>query len=191
MHNADIRSTNFTAASKAQTGAVLIVSLVVLLVLTIVVMSANRGVVDQERMTAAIKETNFILQVAETAMIDAEAFVVGLDSATLAGFSDAGNNGLYSENNGPDDLTSSAVWANDKSVAVATVMPGYSARYIVESLGVINLLGEATNVSLENDYDQPDITPSANVFRIIVRATGPNDISGRIIAGYYSAYVLD
>ena len=172
---------------KNQSGAVLVVSLIILLVLTIVVMSANQGVVVQERLTNAVRETNLVFQTAESTLVEAEAYIETLTTATLAsGFSNTGANGLYAENYGPADYTDSSVWATGKFKAGGSVMSGYSSQYIIESLGEYTLVETAKDISLSNDYNQPDVEPIANVFRIVVRAVGPNGITERIIAGYYS-----
>lgn len=173
-------------AVKNQSGAVLVVSLVVLLLLTIIVMSANRGVVLQERMTSALRETNLVFQSAETALVEAETFIETLSVASLASFANDGTNGLYAENYGPADYTASAVWQSGKYRAGSDVMNGYSSQYFIESLGEYTLAEVATDISLNNDYNQPDVEPIANVFRIVVRAVGPNGVTERIIAGYYS-----
>ncbi|WP_317932998.1 PilX N-terminal domain-containing pilus assembly protein [Halioxenophilus sp. WMMB6] len=167
-----------------QSGAVLIISLVVLLVLTVIVMSANRGVVVQERMTSAIRETNLAFQTAETALVEAEAFLDTISD--LSDFSDTGANGLYTEGNGPADYTAVAAWTDSLTREANGMMDGYSAQYYIENLGEFTLAGLAKDISLSNDYNQPDVKPVAEVFRIVVRSVGPNGLTQQIIAGYYS-----
>ncbi len=173
---------------KQQSGAVLVVSLILLVSLTIIVLSVNQGVVVQERITSSVRESNQVFHTAENALIEAEAFVDSM--VNLEDFSDSGVNGLYTQNNGPDDYTDSSVWAPGVSRTATTVLDGYEAQYIVEDVGEFNILDEAQNISLQNDYVQPDQPTVANVFRIIVRSVGPNGVSEKYVLSYYSSNLL-
>ncbi|GAA6167532.1 pilus assembly PilX family protein [Sessilibacter corallicola] len=168
-----------------QRGAVLIISLVVLTVLTIVVLSANRGVVIQERMTSAIRESNVAFQSAESGLVEAELFIETIPGIAI--FSDVGANGLYTQNNGPADYSDPAVWDPGITRLAAETAPGYETRYFIENLGAFAIGGIAQDISLNNDYSQPEIDTVAEVFRVVVRTVGPNGQPVRIIAGYYSA----
>ncbi len=168
-----------------QHGAVLIISLIVLTVLTIVVLSANRGVVIQERMTSAIRESNITFQSAESGLVEAEIFID--DIPGLGVFSDAGNDGLYTENSGPADYSDPAVWEPGITQLATTTEPGYETRFFIERLGQFEIGGIAPDISIRNDYSQPDVETTTEVFRVVVRSVGPNGQPVRIIAGYYSA----
>jgi len=171
---------------KQQSGAVLIVSLIILLVLTVVVMTANRGVVMQERMTAAVRETNLVFQAAESALIEAEAAVESYTVANLADFVADGTGGKYSEGDGPADFSDATVWDSGKTIAAEVINEGYSASYFIESMGQVELVNEVKDISLQNDYSLPEASPMADVFKVVVRAVGPNGTTEQIIAGYYS-----
>ena len=174
---------------KTQSGAVLAACLIILLVLTVVVMSANSNVVMQERMTSAIRETNMVFQAAESALIEAEKYIDTLDAADLAGFNADGIGGLYSEGDGPGDYLNDAIWDTtaNKLRGAEDTLDNYQAWYFIERLGQVNMVEISKDISLENDYSAEHESPLANVFRVVVRAVGPNGVSEQIIAGYYSA----
>ncbi len=174
-----------------QQGAVLIVSLILLLVLTMVVLSANRGVVIQERATAAVRESNEVFQAAESALLEAEAHIdTVIGTAGLTAFNDTGARGLYAQGNGPSDYLAKATWGNANSVNAATVTDkvnkGYSARFFIEHLGVMAVPGTQQSLELNSSYKQAEVVPMANVFRIVVRAQGAQGAPVRMLSGYYS-----
>lgn len=177
-----------TPGPQQQSGAVLIVSLILLLVLTMAVLSANRGVVVQERATAAVRESNVVFQVAESALVEAESIIDGLD---LSAFNAKGNQGLYSEGNGPANYLSDDVWKKGVTMAAQDVSKlaqnsGYNARYFIEHLGLMSLAGREISLEVKNNYNQKGVTPTANVYRIVVRAQGRDGAPVRLVSGYYS-----
>jgi type IV pilus assembly protein PilX len=68
-----------TSAGKSQqTGAVLIVSLILLLVMTILALSSSQAVRLQERMAGNVRDTDLAFQGAEAGLRDAELYIQGL-----------------------------------------------------------------------------------------------------------------
>lgn len=175
--------------ARNQRGAVLIVSLIILLVLTVVVLSANRGVVMQERMTSAIRQSNLVFQVAESGLIHAEQEIDALaDLSGFTNFSATGANGYYLEGNGPPNyLDKDALWNVDgKTLSAANIEDGYTAKYFIESLGEVEVEGQNLDLTLNNNYSQTPVNPTAYIFRIVVRAEGTGGTPVRLVAGYYS-----
>jgi type IV pilus assembly protein PilX len=86
-----------------QKGSALIVSLVLLLVLTVLSISAMRGTTMQERMAGNFRETNAAFQAAEAALRVGEQYLnlatVGPFKASTSACS-AGDSGLYEERTG-------------------------------------------------------------------------------------------
>lgn len=177
---------------QSQSGAVLAISLVILLVLTVVVMTSNRSVVLQEKMTNSIRESNLVFQVAESALVEAENLIDTFDSDDLASFTATGTGGFYSEGDGPGDYLNQDLWktSSGKLIAAESTVENYQAWFFIESMGQINLVEEVKDVTLQNDYSLPHDTPMADVFRVVVRAVGPNQVAEQIIAGYYSVDAL-
>jgi type IV pilus assembly protein PilX len=81
--------------NRNQRGAVLIVSVIILLILTIVSLSSSQNIVLQEKMTGSSRQASLALIAAESALRDAENYLDGI--VTLADFNSNGTNGYYSE----------------------------------------------------------------------------------------------
>jgi len=180
---------SWAGQSAQQKGAVLIISLILLLVLTMVVLSANREVVVQEKATAAIRESNVVFQVAESALMEAESYIdknLKTDGG-LAIFDDAGTGGFYAEGKGPSNYLLADTWQDDiTKEAEKVVIDGYSARYFIEDLGEMTVTGQDISLGLNNNYNQTTVPPTAHVFRVVVRAEGRDGVPVRMVSGYYS-----
>lgn len=179
-----------TPLSHAQRGAVMAVSLVVLLVLTVVVMTSNRNVLMQERMTSSVRENALVFQVAESALVEAEQHIDTFTDTIWGDFNDTGIGGYYNEGEGPGDYFAATTWESSKLIEADATLDNYQAWYFIESLGQVSLVEGVTDVSLQNDYSVPHQPAMADVFRVVVRAVGPNQITEQIIAGYYSVNEL-
>lgn len=166
-----------------QGGAVMIVSLILLLILTMGVLSANRDVVVQEKATAAVREANVVFQVAESALIEAEASIDGL---ALAAFVDDGSGGLYALGQGPGNYLAENTWLDSVSIAASQVEQGYSARYFIEHLGQMTVAPDGLSLEVKNNYKQQQALPTAEVFRVVVRAEGEGGTPVRLVSAYYS-----
>ena len=68
---------NINRAARAQQGAVLVVALIMLLLLTIIGISSMRSTTLQERMAGNLRDESHALQAAEAAMRQGEAVVKG------------------------------------------------------------------------------------------------------------------
>ncbi len=176
-----------------QKGAVLIVSLIILLVLTVVVLSANQEVVIQERSTAAIRESNLVFQAAETALRDAEEYIdqdLGSDFFDEHGFVDVETKvGLYNRGTAPTDYIDDSSWEHTNTIESMSVGGNFSARFFIEELGEVPLENDNLDVGLNTGTNQIQISPTARFFRIVVRAQGINGVPRRLLAGYYSAEI--
>lgn len=178
------------ASYRQQSGAVLAISLILLLVLTMVVLSANRGVVLQEKMTAAIRESNIVFQTAESALVDAESYIDQLADVSLfntdgTGGQDNGS-GLYAEGYGPANYLADTTWAEEKTIAAETGNDNFTARYFIQDLGEMPLEGQDADLSVNNNYNQTVVPPMARVFRVVVKAEGRGGAPVRLVSGYYS-----
>ena len=77
-----------------QSGAVLIISLIMLLLLTLIGASSMQTTSLEEKMAGNLRDRNLAFQAAESALRAGEAF---LTQATLPSFTSAGTDGLYNE----------------------------------------------------------------------------------------------
>jgi type IV pilus assembly protein PilX len=74
-----------------QRGSVLLISLMILIVLTLLTFTAAKNVLLQEKMVASTRDSMLALEVAEAALLDAEARAFGMT------YSDDGSTGAYQE----------------------------------------------------------------------------------------------
>ena len=181
-----------------QKGAVLAVSLMILLLLTVLILTANRTVLLQEKMTSAVLDGQISLQATESALLEAEAFVDGLSDTT--NFTDTGDSigfeGLYTQGNGPIGVFEKAAWvttagaSGSRNVAVATVgmtSQGQSqtVHFFIEALGEMMLEEENADSLNMNGYGQTSNGGKVSAFRIVARGMGGTGKAERIVEVFY------
>ncbi|WP_226666300.1 PilX N-terminal domain-containing pilus assembly protein [Microbulbifer aggregans] len=156
-----------------QRGAVLIVSLVILLVLTLIGVSGARSALMGERMTFASRDAKIALEVAESMARLGEAHIDSLDN--LNAFTTTG--WLRSEGNGPDDLFAAATWTNDNSVEKDVPMLAADGTTKLKGRMYIELAGLASDDANPADVDLSTGStgldfPDIRVFKIVTRGKG-------------------
>lgn len=113
-----------------QRGSALIVSLIILIVMTVLGLTAMSGSGLQEKMAGNNRDMALAFQAAEAALRDGEAYyentVAPLDSA----FNGA-NPGLYAKGSNPD-IFSDATWENARTYSGAINGVASQPRYIIE-----------------------------------------------------------
>jgi type IV pilus assembly protein PilX len=156
-----------------QRGVALFISLVLLLVLTIAGVSAVQTTSLEERMARNTHDSLLAFQSAESALREAEGWIIGNISST-AQFSDNGINGLWTSApyDEADQRWEEDIWAdgNAQSIVVTSTVNGVVAqpRFIVEWVATVqrdenpNLLGS----SYSSVFDRIEI------FRITSRGVG-------------------
>lgn len=157
--------------SHRQGGVALFISLVLLLLLTIIGVSAVQTTSLELRMARNDNDTLLAFQSAESALRDAEAFLDLVVSTAV--FTDAGNAGRWTiaPLGDPARWEQANIWTGANSIVVATAITGVDqqARFIVEHA--------ATVVREENAYQIDDpYTGSASdrieIFRVTARGVG-------------------
>ncbi|CAD7856895.1 MAG: Type IV fimbrial biogenesis protein PilX [Olavius algarvensis Gamma 1 endosymbiont] len=146
----------------SQTGAALVVGLIVLTALTLLSLSGMRNTRLQERMAGNLRDRSLAFQGAEAALRDAEAY---LRQADLPRF-DGSVPGLIDRRAGPG---STAYWSGydwvHASRPAGAALPGLAGqpRYVIERLSADPAAGEG-------QASDPPRTPG--FFRVTARATG-------------------
>lgn len=166
---------------KKQSGAVLVLSLIILSALTLFVLSGSRTVLLQEKMTSAVRDLRVSIEIAESGVKDAEADIKAL--IDVSSFSDTGAGGLYSEGNAPTDIFDPTIWGEETSTLAVTVISGKQARYFIEDLGEISSTN-SSSVSV-NGYGKAKDEDTVHLFRIVSRSLGTNGHTERIISCHY------
>lgn len=170
---------------KKQSGAILIVSLIILFALTLFVLSGSQTVMIQEKMTAAVRDMHISLEIAESGIKDAETYIDALSDTSA--FSDSGSGGLYSEGNGPADLFADATWQDSIIRSATTDVSGSSvlASYFIEDMGEMTLDDDSTSLTI-GSYGSVTSSNDLQIFKIVSRSTGLSGNTERVIVSYYA-----
>lgn len=171
-------------APRGQRGAVLIIALVMLLLLTLIGVAGLRDTQLQERMAGGAQDREIALQAAEAALREAEEAVEDGDVSDLDG-GDAVK--YYDGPDDPDDLQrkdggGNAVtevaywrdhydWGGNNSTPYATTLVGVTdfPLYVIEQLpSTYSAIAGSTNAGVASASGIPTITD----YLITVRATG-------------------
>ncbi|MEM6710379.1 MAG: PilX N-terminal domain-containing pilus assembly protein [Pseudomonadota bacterium] len=161
------------ALPQRQQGIALFISLVLLLVLTIIGVSSVQSTSLEVRMARNDYDSLLAFQAAESALRDAETAVEALPG--LAGFNDAGANGLWTI--APMDETprweDAAAWAAGTSVQ-GSEMDEVAAQplYMIEHVASVIVVENA--VLLDDPYGGGG-SAQVEMFRITARGTGGTD----------------
>lgn len=164
--------------SKQQSGAVLIISLVMLLLLTLIGISGTQTSSLEERMAGNLRDKSLAFQTAESALRVAENSLT--PPAPLPSFDDAGTGGFYSQTSElptQSALLTDLFWSNSP-VATSTItgLGAGIARplYIIQDAGLSDCRGSAVGAMDCRNY------------RITVRATGGSANAVVILQSIYS-----
>ncbi|WP_193166328.1 pilus assembly PilX family protein [Microbulbifer hainanensis] len=168
-----------------QKGAVLVVCLIVLMVLTMIGVSAARTVLLEEKMTFASRDATVALEVAEALVRQGEVYVDGL--STTGDFDKI--NWLHTEEGGPDNMLDSATWTNANSIEREVDMEGadgqpLKGRIYIELSGNADKEDPADSITV-GGYGQSTGGGEIKVFRIVALGQGIADGTERIIVSHY------
>lgn len=161
-----------------QQGAVLVVGLIMLLLLTVIGMSSIRGTDLQERMAGNARDHNLAFQASEAAIRSAENYLSG---ASIAPFV-AGSGGYYQDLTGVASPVrwSSTDWST-KAVNIADNTlkgVGEQPKYAIEQLEVTLSPG---NYGSGIDQQSLDAMAEKEVYRITARGAGSTKGSEALI----------
>lgn len=167
-----------------QKGAVLIVSLIILLVLTLIGVSAARTVLMGEKMTFASRDSRVALEVAESLVKQGEVYIDGLDNTDNFGTT----GWLYAEGTGPTDLLDGDVWDGSNSTKRSVKMKGpdgkeLDGRFYIEDSGLAIDNSQLTDVDLSADT-VGGFDSDVRVFKIVARGEGIGGTERILITHY-------
>jgi type IV pilus assembly protein PilX len=161
-----------------QKGAVLVVSIVILLILTFIAVSTLQTTPLAQKIAYNWRDATISLQTADTALREAESYVDGL--ANTNGFTNA--NGLYTAGNAPDPLAS-GTWTGSASISSSQSLTNViTPRYYIEVLGTYGNGGVSLNIY---NYGQDPNGGDVTIFRIVARATGTSGNAETIVQSFY------
>ncbi|WP_166266460.1 pilus assembly PilX family protein [Marinobacter caseinilyticus] len=169
-----------------QTGAALLTSLLILLVLSLLAIASMQRVSLQERMVSAIRDGQIALEAAEYAAREAER-VLENNTVTLGNFGVL--SGLYNQATAPN-IYAATTWASGSgspSVA-ATGFPTTELaevpRYLIEHVGQVTNQEQINDLAVGNYGGAGSAAPPEG-FRIVAWSSGRTGQSRRIIEVYY------
>ena len=170
---------NSTFLPNHQRGAVLIISLIMLLVLTLIGVTSMRTTTLEEKMAGNLRDKNLAFQAAETALRDGEDLIETL--VATASFN--GTGGRLGIADSDPDWFASATWSNSTSIAYSGTMSDVAVqpRYIVKFVKEI----EGDQGSLKVGGYGNDKASSVSNFRVTAKGTGKTDSSSAILQAYY------
>lgn len=147
-------------ARHTERGAVLIIALVFLLVLTLLGITATSTSTMQERMAGNLRDNNLAFQSAESALRDGEGL---LQQATLPVFNDT--DGLLQMQTGSAEASfwNTYDWGGNSRAAPAVAGTSAVPRYVVEEL---------PPVPVEGDSLRFGALPDVGFYRVTARAVG-------------------
>ena len=111
MVTATLPEARSVATRSRQSGAVLVVSLVILLVVTMLAISSMQSSSLEERMAGNTNDRNLAFQSTESALREAEVFVEGISS--LGNFT--GSAGLFGRTDAEPSYADAATWSSTRS----------------------------------------------------------------------------
>lgn len=185
------------ALPRQQSGVVLFMSLVMLLIITILGLSSVQTTTLQERMARNARDTNLAFQATEAAIKDAETLVETFSSLTDFG-SDPRVNPAQCYNSPSDDAGfyyergyncssnwSGINWSSSAGfITAATEIAGVAEqpKYIVEHVKTV--IADEDRLNLDN-IGQDTGSGRAQIFRITVFGTGGTDTAHVMIQSTY------
>lgn len=160
---------------RQQRGAVLVVSLIFLVVLTLIGVAAMQSTVLEEKMAGNVKDRNLAFQVAESAVREAEGYIEGVVS--LGDFT--GANGLYGITDDEPDYAANATWTGANSVTANENYGAYATpRYFIKQFTIVTGTQGALNMS---GYGDNKGSGDVTIFAITARGTGGGADSAEVI----------
>ena len=159
-----------------QGGAVFIVSLVILLIITMLAVGGMQSSLLEEKMAGNVSDRNLAFQSTESAVREAELFIEGIVS--LGNFD--GGAGLYSRTEIEPDYYSTDTWSESGTHVVAdTDFGAYdSPRYFIKHFTTVTGTEGSLNMS---GYGDNKGTGDVTIFKITARGTGASAESAEVI----------
>lgn len=165
-----------------QQGAILIVSLVVLLSLSIIAIAALRTSVEQEKISANLRELSVATQSTDSTLREAELTINSMMNTNL--FQKSGG-GYYIAGDAPEPFASDT-WEDGASIQSTLSYEGkvIPPRYFVEYVGEY---GEDSGNITASNYGYTDATGAGKVtvFRIVARGVGSSGKAQVIMESFY------
>jgi len=159
-----------------QEGAVLVVTLMILLVITLLTVSNMRGSILEEKMAGNTNDRNVAFQAAESALREGEVFLE--DIVSLGDFQ--GQAGLFGRTDLEPTFYLGDTWNDSTYHVVADTSLGTyeKPRYFIKNMTTVSGAKGALNMS---GYGDNKGSGDVTIFRVTVRASGTSADSAEVI----------
>jgi type IV pilus assembly protein PilX len=172
---------NRVTSLNKQSGVVLVVSLIMLLLLTLVGMTGTQVTSLEEKMASNNRDQNLAFQMAEIALRGGEAKIEEI--VALSAFD--GTSGLLSEDDASPDVTAFNSWSGANSIE----FDAGGAQIATQPRFFINFLGTGdanTGASINiGSYGQSAAGAAVSYFTVTSRGTGGQDSSQVYLRSFY------
>ena len=158
-----------------QTGLVLTVSLIMLLLLTLIGVTSTNVTTLEEKMAGNARDQNIAFQAAEAALRGGENQIETIFNFANSFDDTHHDQGLYSKNWAALDYTSAAQWADNASAVYNVAIPLIASqpRYYIKHI-----------ISKPSDPLNP-ASPPVEYFRVTARGTGRQNSTQVYLQSYY------
>ena len=170
--------------AKKQNGSVLIISLVILIAMTLIGVTAMRTSVLEEKMSSNIRSKELAFQAAEAALLDGEELMESL--VTNSSFD--GTGGRLAASDDDPDFFADATWSTTSSIAYSGTLDNVEnqPRLIMKYIGQI----ETDSGSLKTGGYGLRRASTVSNFRITTRGTGASADTTKVILQSYFGKVM-
>jgi type IV pilus assembly protein PilX len=173
-----------------QTGSALIVALSILLVLTILGVSAMRTTSLQEKMAGNARDTDVAFQAAESAIREAERFLDTISNRD--GFSNTGGASgaqYLPRGNNPEAWTVEGNWANAIVAAYNNNQIAQQPRYIIQAIDAE--VGTVETIQGGIGHGGLGLAPEYGIFQITARGFGVSPNSRVMLQSMYGRVLFE
>ncbi|TVP53999.1 MAG: hypothetical protein EA349_12545 [Halomonadaceae bacterium] len=182
---------------RTQSGATLIMTLMILLIVSLLAISSAERTTLQDRMVGAQRDADIAFEMAEEALREAERKLMD-GSITLGDFNDSGP--FYSAGKAPDPFKRN-LWKEDSSsVATATATRDKWAAdfdkikaplFFIERVGDLPKTAQPGDVMVTGREDLLGEVSAGKGLRVVAQAFGASGNSSRILEAYFGADLRD
>lgn len=165
-------SNEYSPLKQRQSGVVLPISMIMLLLLTLIGITGSQVAGLEEKMAGNGKDSNIAFQAAEAALRGGETFLL---QATLPAFTTTGTNGLYSATATPPQQSDD--WSSFNTVTYSAPALGHTASAPLYVIQQLNTIGSS---SLDaGNYNENEL------YRITARGVGGTSAAVVVLQSVY------
>ena len=175
---------------KKQQGAVLVISLFILAVITMFSITGMRTSTIEEKLSANLRDRTVAFQASELGLTAGETFLAGIAGIGAI----TGTNGLYTAAQPEPDYESAATWTNTQSAAniqldgagSVTITPQYIVKHMGETEGPNTVSGNINVIG----GGQQIVNDKLQIFKVVSRSRGLSPNAIVTLQTYYTRSAL-